>query len=433
MPKKITLKVKSKEKSSMEGSSPSVRKSPRKLASKIPAGDEIIPSVETAPKKGIEKTDTGSVSSVPDTSRKKRNRKPRPARKKANTNSDTTATATSTTRTTPSKKAATNALPWTPQQDQIVIDASLRGETYNMIAARLNKRFNISRTGNSVEQHIGRLMEVDRKQLMLPRNWRGGSSAAVVTNGEDEDREEWTLGEDIELVQWKTNGCVGLSGEVFAEERSREGMRKRVGDLEEAAESVTAAEMVHIRQGAKECFLPAPQRPLFSKSPSTSRSTSANASPSRAPAPAPISPRPSPPQSPEKPSITTPPPTSPAPPSPTLSHSPRSFSSTSSFPRPLCRNPRHINWQAICRATCFFTDNYDLTPSDCMAAQMYEWARERDGAVKNHPGWVEWRVSRSGWGAWVGVDLSTWGEDEDEDDEDEEMEMDGEEEGGEEE
>ena len=140
--------------------------------------------------------------------------------------------------TKPVKKAASKARQWKDEEDQIIVDAALRGETHGMIPRLL-----VARSQFSVEQRITRLVGMDREDgIVLPSRWKLTAKQQEQFGG-GRCEAEWTLEEDEALVLWRLNGCIGLVPDVFDDSRSKESMRARLDELELAQGCVTEAEV----------------------------------------------------------------------------------------------------------------------------------------------------------------------------------------------
>ncbi|KAI9844052.1 MAG: hypothetical protein M1838_002343 [Thelocarpon superellum] len=154
--------------------------------------------------------------------------------------------ATGPSTSTPSKRPA----PWTIEADAMIIDGALRGETHAMIAEGL-----VGRSQASVDQRLTRLVHVKRDTVKLPLCWKK-TEAIEAGRGNIFTEAPFTDEEDEELVAWLLRGCFGLRGEIFNDGHSREGLRKRLSELEQMAGFVSDRETKLIIQGVDQCRLP---------------------------------------------------------------------------------------------------------------------------------------------------------------------------------
>ncbi|KAI9787406.1 MAG: hypothetical protein M1835_002761 [Candelina submexicana] len=130
---------------------------------------------------------------------------------------------------------------WSAQEDQIVADAMLRNEGTKSIATHLTGRTRFA-VGGRTWSLYGAGVRKGADVKILPRNWTTRQQRSIPS---------YTLGEDKELVRWRSNGCAGLNGRIFDDSQSKESMRSRIAVLEmesKALPDIDRAEITRLVQ-----------------------------------------------------------------------------------------------------------------------------------------------------------------------------------------
>ncbi len=123
---------------------------------------------------------------------------------------------------------------WTPEDDQILVDATLRNQRASAIRSLLP-----GRTKGAINGRISYLKKphvwggVERK--MLPRDWTVKEENRVPT---------YRFEEDEELVRWRCNGCTGLKGAIFDDWQSKKSLRSRLTNLEKESETLSGSVVI---------------------------------------------------------------------------------------------------------------------------------------------------------------------------------------------